>query len=394
MRVDLLTREYPPEVYGGAGVHVAELVSALRREIDVIVRCFGAPRDEHNVFPYLVPAELVSANPSLAALAVDLQMAQDSAGADLVHSHTWYTNGAGRLAQLLHGIPHVMTAHSLEPLRPWKEEQLGGGYRISSAIEKRGMSTADAVIAVSHGMGRDILRCYPELDESKIHVVHNGIDLDRWYPRPDPEHARSLGIDPDRPSVVFVGRIARQKGLTYLLQAARELPADVQLVLCAGSPDTAEMLSEVQALVAGLQAERSGVVWLDRLLGHDEMLTVLSGATVFVCPSVYEPLGIVNLEAMACGLPVVGTATGGIPEVINDGVTGSLVPLTGLNEETGAPTEPETFVADLAAAINDILDNPIRAKMMGQAGRARVEKDFGWDQIALQTAAIYRSLIA
>lgn len=394
MRVDLLTREYPPDVYGGAGVHVGELVRALRGEIDVVVRCFGAPRNDDNVYSYLVPAELVNANPSLAALAVDLQMAQDSVGADLVHSHTWYANGAGRLSQLLHGIPHVMTAHSLEPLRPWKEEQLGGGYRVSSAVEKAGMLTADAVIAVSNGMRRDILRCYPELEESKIHVVHNGIDLDRWYSRPDPEHARSLGIDPERPSVVFVGRIARQKGLTHLLQAASELPADVQLVLCAGAPDTAEMLSEVQALIAGLQAERSGVVWLDRLLGHDEMLTVLSTATVFVCPSVYEPLGIVNLEAMACGVPVVGTATGGIPEVVQDGVTGLLVPLTPLNVDTGSPQDPRVFVAELAKAINDLLSDPERARLMGQAGRARVETDFGWDQIAQQTAAIYRLLIA
>ncbi len=394
MRVDLLTREYPPEVYGGAGVHVGELVGALRREIDVVVRCFGAPRDEHNVFPYLVPPELVSANPSLAALGVDLQMAQDAAGADLVHSHTWYTNGAGRLAQLLHGIPHVLTAHSLEPLRPWKAEQLGGGYRVSSAIEETAMRTANGVIAVSAGMRRDILRSYSGLDESKVHVVHNGVDLNRWVPLPNPEHARSLGIDPNRPTVVFVGRITRQKGLTYLLQAAKELPPDVQLVLCAGSPDTPEILSEVQELVSLLREERSGVVWLDRLLGHGEMLTVLSSATVFVCPSIYEPLGIVNLEAMACGVPVVGTATGGIPEVVDDGVTGRLVPLGEVDDETGAPMKPKAFIEELAAAMNDVLSDPSRAHAMGHAGRARVERDFGWNQIAQQTSAIYRSLIA
>lgn len=394
MRVDLLTREYPPEVYGGAGVHVGELVAALRHNIDVVVRCFGAPRLEHNVFPYLVPAELVNANPSLAALAVDLQMAQDAAGADLVHSHTWYTNGAGRLAQLLHGIPHVMTAHSLEPLRPWKSEQLGGGYRVSSAIEETGIRTADAVIAVSHGMRRDILRCYPGLDASKVHVVHNGVDLDRWRPRPDAEHARSLGIDPERRSVAFVGRITRQKGLPYLLQAARELPGDVQLVLCAGSPDTPEILEEVQELVAGLQEERSGVIWLDRLLTHEEVLTVLSSASVFVCPSIYEPLGIVNLEAMACGVPVVGTATGGIPEVVDDGITGRLVPVDQLEDGTGTPREPKTFIAELAAAINDVLSDPVRAKMMGQAGRARAERDFGWARIAEQTSSIYSSVLS
>ncbi|MBX3091268.1 MAG: glycogen synthase [Cryobacterium sp.] len=392
MRVDLLTREYPPEVYGGAGVHVGELVRALRGELDVVVRCFGAPRPEENVFPYLVPAELVNANPSLAALGVDLQMAQDVAGADLVHSHTWYANGAGRLAQLLHGIPHVVTAHSLEPLRPWKAEQLGGGYRISSEIERSAFHTADAVIAVSAGMRNDILRCYPALDESRVTVVHNGIDLERWRPTPDPEISRALGIDPDRQSVVFVGRISRQKGLPYLLQAARDLPADVQLVLCAGSPDTPELLAEVQGLVAALQAERSGIIWLDRLLSHEELLSVLSGATVFVCPSIYEPLGIVNLEAMACGVPVVGTATGGIPEVVEDGITGRLVPIAQTDDGTGTPKKPKAFVAELAAAILDVLHDPVRARMMGQAGRARVEREFGWDRIALNTRAVYDSL--
>ncbi|MEO7545456.1 MAG: glycogen synthase, partial [Terrimesophilobacter sp.] len=378
MRVDLLTREYPPEVYGGAGVHVGELVAALRTELDVVVRCFGGPRTEPGVYPYLVPPELVNANPAIAALAVDLRMAQDVSGADLVHSHTWYTNAAGRLAQLLHGIPHVMTAHSLEPLRPWKAEQLGGGYRVSSAIEESGMRTADAVIAVSQGMRRDILNSYAGLDESKVHVVHNGIDLDRWHALPDAEHARSLGIDPDRPAVVFVGRITRQKGLSYLLRAARELPTEVQLVLCAGSPDTPEMLSEVHTLVAELREMRSGVIWLDRLLSHEEMLTVLSAGTLFACPSVYEPLGIVNLEAMACGLPVVGSATGGIPEVVQDGVTGRLVPLAHLDSATGAPTKPQAFIGEFAAAMNDILSDPARAKEMGEAGRVRAQKEFGW----------------
>jgi starch synthase len=393
MRVDVLSREYPPEVYGGAGVHVAELVGALRRELDVVVRCFGLPRPEENVFPYLVPAELVSANPSLATLGVDLQMAQDVAGADLVHSHTWYANGAGRLAQLLHGIPHVVTAHSLEPLRPWKAEQLGGGYRISRAIEETAFRSADAIIAVSEGMRRDILRCYPGLDEARVSVVHNGIDLERWRPTPDDELARSLGIDPERRAVVFVGRITRQKGLPYLLQAAKELPSDVQLVLCAGAPDTPEILAEVQGLVTALQEERSGVVWLDRLLSHEELVTALSAATVFVCPSIYEPLGIVNLEAMACGVPVVGTATGGIPEVVDDGITGRLVPIAQTEDGTGTPRKPKAFVAELAAAMNDVLHDPVRARMMGQAGRARAERDFGWDRIARTTRAVYDSLL-
>ncbi len=388
----MLTREYPPEVYGGAGVHVAELVTALRGGVDVVVRCFGGARPEENVYPYLVPAELVHANPSLATLGVDLQMAQDAFGADIVHSHTWYANGAGRLAQLLHGIPHVVTAHSLEPLRPWKAEQLGGGYRISREIEKAAFTTADAVIAVSAGMRDDILRCYPTLDESRISVVHNGIDLERWRPAPNKELARSLGIDPDRQSVVFVGRITRQKGLPYLLQAAKALPPDVQLVLCAGAPDTPELLAEVRSLVEALQEERSGVVWLDRLLAHDELVTVLSSATVFACPSIYEPLGIVNLEAMACGVPVVGTATGGIPEVVDDGITGRLVPIDQVDDGTGTPKKPKAFIADLAAALLDVLRDPVRARMMGQAGRARVEREFGWDKIALSTIAVYESL--
>lgn len=393
MRVDLLTREYPPEVYGGAGVHVGELVSALRREIDVVVRCFGLPRTEPNVFPYLVPAELVHANPSLATLGVDLQMAQDVAGADVVHSHTWYTNGAGRLAQLLHGIPHVVTAHSLEPLRPWKAEQLGGGYRVSSWIEESAFLSADAVIAVSDGMRQDILRSYPALDESRVSVVHNGIDLTRWRPAPDDELVTSLGIDPNRPTVVFVGRITRQKGLSYLLQAVDQLDKDVQVVLCAGAPDTPEILAEVQARVVELQAQRSGVVWIDRLLSHREIVAVLSTATTFVCPSIYEPLGIVNLEAMACGIPVVGTATGGIPEVIDDGVTGRLVPIEQLSDGSGLPVDPDRFVKDLAGALSDVLRDPVRARMMGRAGRARAESDFSWDRIAHATGAIYESLL-
>ncbi len=394
MRVDFVTREYPPEVYGGAGVHVGELVAALRGDIDVVVRCFGLPRAEANVFPYLVPAELVNANPSLATLGVDLQMAQDVAGADLVHSHTWYANAAGRLAQLLHGIPHVVTAHSLEPLRPWKAEQLGGGYRVSSWIEESAFLTADAVIAVSDGMRHDILRSYPAIDESRVSVVHNGIDLERWKPNRDDELVGSLGIDVNRPTVVFVGRITRQKGLPFLLQAIDKLDTDVQVVLCAGAPDTPEILKEVQERVAELQSRRSGVVWLDRLLSHQEIVAVLSTATTFVCPSIYEPLGIVNLEAMACGIPVVGTATGGIPEVVDDGVTGRLVSLAQADDGTGQPVDPDRFIADLAGALSEVLDDPIRARMMGQAGRARVEREFGWDKIANSTKALYESLLS
>jgi starch synthase len=394
MRVDIVSREYPPEVYGGAGVHVAELVQALRREIDVRVRCFGTPRNEAGTDSYLVPGSLTGANPALGTLGVDLAIAQDVAGADLVHSHTWYANAAGQLAQLLHGIPHVVTAHSLEPLRPWKAEQLGGGYAISRWIEQSAFESADAVIAVSDGMRRDILRCYPALDESRVTVIHNGIDLERWRPVDDPDAVRAHGIDPDRPSVVFVGRITRQKGLPYLLEAARRLPPEVQLVLCAGAPDTPEILNEVRAGVAALQAERTGVVWIDRMLSIHELSAVLSSATTFVCPSVYEPLGIVNLEAMACGAPVVGTATGGIPEVVDDGVTGRLVPIDQLQDGSGTPLDPETFVADLAAVLTEVVSDPVSAAHMGAAGRARAEREFAWSSIAERTTALYRGLLS
>ncbi|MCU1445675.1 glycogen synthase [Cryobacterium sp.] len=393
MRVDLLTKEYPPEIYGGAGVHVAELVKALRADIDVTVRCFGAARTEPDTFAYGVPVELADANATLTTLGVDLQMAQDVQGADVVHSHTWYANGAGHIAKLLHGVPHVVTAHSLEPLRPWKAEQLGGGYRVSSWIEKTAFEAADAVIAVSGGMRADILRSYPALDPARVHVVYNGIDLDRWKPVDDHDTVRALGIDPDRPAVVFVGRITRQKGLPYLLRAAALLPPEVQLVLCAGAPDTPGILAEVTDLVQALQKERSGVVWIDRLLPQPELSAVLTAGTVFVCPSVYEPLGIVNLEAMACGLPVVGTATGGIPEVVADGVTGRLVPIDQLSDGTGTPTDPEIFVADLARTLTEVLADPALAAEMGRAGRVRAEEMFSWGQIAASTREIYAGLL-
>ncbi|TFC20778.1 glycogen synthase [Cryobacterium algoritolerans] len=393
MRVDLLTKEYPPEIYGGAGVHVAELVRALRTDIEVVVRCFGAPRDAAETFAYGVPAQLADANATLATLGVDLQMAQDVEGADIVHSHTWYANGAGHFAKLLHGVPHVVTAHSLEPLRPWKAEQLGGGYRVSSWIERTAFEAADAVIAVSDGMRRDILRSYPALNEARVQTVYNGIDLERWKPTVDHDIVRHLGIDPDRPAVVFVGRITRQKGLPYLLRAAAALPADVQLVLCAGAPDTPGILAEVTAGVRALQRERTGVVWIDRLLPQHELAAVLTAGTVFVCPSVYEPLGIVNLEAMACGLPVVGTATGGIPEVVADGVTGRLVPIDQATDGTGTPIDPERFVADLAGTLAEVLSDPELAARMGRAGRVRAEEMFSWSRIATRTREIYASLL-
>jgi starch synthase len=394
MRVDLISREYPPEIYGGAGVHVAELVRALRETgTDVMVRAFGQPRDEPGVDSYLVPAELSGSNPALETLGVDLQIARDVKGADLVHSHTWYANAAGHVASLLHGIPHVVTAHSLEPLRPWKAEQLGGGYRLSSWIESTAFAGAAKVIAVSDGMRRDILRSYPSLDETKVEVVYNGIDLKKWTPNHDDAIVRALGVDPTRPSVVFVGRITRQKGLPYLLRAAALLPPEVQIVLCAGAPDTPEILEEVRGGVAALQKVRDGVLWIDRLLGQSELRAVLTSATTFVCPSIYEPLGIVNLEAMACAIPVVGTATGGIPEVVDDGVTGRLVPIEQAHDGTGTPLDADQFVSDLAAALIEVVTDPKAATAMGAAGRARAEERFSWERIANRTKEIYESLV-
>ena len=395
MRVDLISREYPPEVYGGAGVHVAELVRSLRKQdVDVHVRAFGQQRDEPDVSSYLVPADLAGANPALATLGVDLQIVRDVTGADLVHSHTWYANAAGHISSVLYGIPHVVTAHSLEPLRPWKAEQLGGGYRLSSWIEQTAFEGAAKIIAVSEGMRRDILRSYPNLDESKVEVVYNGIGLTEWKPNHDDEITTGLGIDPTRPAVVFVGRITRQKGLPYLLRAAALLPPEVQVVLCAGAPDTPEILEEVRDGVAALQLLRTGVVWIDRLLSQTELTAVLTAATTFVCPSIYEPLGIVNLEAMACGIPVVGTATGGIPEVVEDGVTGRLVPIDQAQDGTGTPLDPDKFVADLAAALVEVVSNPKLAKKMGAAGRTRAEQLFSWERIAARTKEIYEALLA
>jgi alpha-maltose-1-phosphate synthase len=399
VRVDLLTREYPPHVYGGAGVHVAELSAVLRRHIEVRVRAFDGPRTEAGVHGYDVPAELADHNAALRTFGVDLLMAGDSEGADLVHSHTWYANLAGHLAGLLHDVPHVISAHSLEPLRPWKREQLGGGYALSGWAEKTAYLGASAVIAVSAGMREDILRSYPDIDPEKVRVVHNGIDLDGWR-RPEGEAVeradqvvRGRGRCPDRPAVVFVGRITRQKGLPYLLRAAERLPADVQLVLCAGAPDTPEIAAEVTGLVDRLREQRDGVVWIEQMLPRDELVAVLSASTVFVCPSVYEPLGIVNLEAMACGLPVVGSATGGIPEVVDDGVTGLLVPLEQVQDGTGTPVDPERFVSDLAAALTEIATDSARAARMGEASRRRVEDHFAWTAIAERTLEVYRSVL-
>ena len=398
VRVDILTKEYPPQIYGGAGVHVAELVRALRArgDIDAQVRCFGGPRDEVGTTGYADLPQLSSANAAISTLGVDLAMVGDCLGADLVHSHTWYANMAGHLASLLGGVPHVVSAHSLEPMRPWKAEQLGGGYAVSSWAERAAYQSAAAVIAVSAGMRLDVLSSYPAIDPARVHVVHNGIDAQLWAPDSSPEALGVLashGIDPTRPCVLFVGRITRQKGLPYLLRAAAELPADVQLVLCAGAADTPQLLAEVQALIADLQRARSGVVWITQMLPRAEVIALLSAATVFACPSVYEPLGIVNLEAMACELAVVATATGGIPEVVVDGHTGWLVPIEQVADGSGAPVDPDRFVSDLAQALSQAVSDPQRAARFGQAGRRRVAESFSWASIGDQTMAVYESVL-
>jgi starch synthase len=399
VRVDILTKEYPPAIYGGAGVHVAELVSALRRldGLDVRVQAFGEPRDDPGVTSYADLPELATANAALQTLGVDLEIAAGCDGTDVVHSHTWYANLAGHLAGLLYGVPHVVTAHSLEPLRPWKAEQLGGGYAVSSFAERTSYLGAGAVIAVSAAMRDDVLQAYPDVDPGRVHVVHNGIDTETWAPVDDPDRVRSHGVDPDRPSVVFVGRITRQKGLPLFLRSCRELPPGVQLVLCAGAPDTAEILAEVEGLVAELAATREGVVWIREMLPRADVVALLSAATAFVCPSIYEPLGIVNLEAMACETAVVATATGGIPEVVVHGETGLLVPIEqappGQGDGTGAPLDPDRYVADFAEALTSLVGDPQRAEAMGRTGRKRAIESFSWGTIAARTRAVYDGLV-
>ena len=407
MRVDLLTKEYPPFIYGGAGVHVNELAKVLRPLADVRVHAFGGPREpgtegaDDGVTGYPEIAELDGANAALRTFGVDLEMAQGTEGTDLVHSHTWYANLAGHLAGLLHGVPHVISAHSLEPLRPWKAEQLGGGYALSSWAEKTAYEAASGIIAVSNGMREDILRSYPAIDPERVKVVHNGIDLDAWrHPQGEGADAaaaatlKRLGIDPDRPTVVFVGRITRQKGLPHLLRACEQLPDDVQVILCAGAPDTPEIKAEVEGLVARLREKRTGVVWIEEMLPRPELIAVLAASDVFVCPSVYEPLGIVNLEAMAVGLPVVGSATGGIPDVIVDGETGLLVPIEQVQDGTGTPIDPARFEADLAERLTTLVTDTEAAKAMGQAARRRVEEHFAWQAIAQRTMDVYNWVLA
>ncbi len=382
MRVAMMSREYPPEVYGGAGVHVTELVAQLRRLCEVDVHCMGAPRDTA-IVAAPDPA-LAGANPALSTLSADLVMANAAAGATVAHSHTWYTGMAGHLAALLHDIPHVLTAHSLEPMRPWKAEQLGGGYRVSSWVERTAVEAADAVIAVSSGMRNDVLATYPALDPARVHVVRNGIDTAVWYPAP-PESEGSvlaeLGVDPNRPIVAFVGRITRQKGVAHLIAAAHKFDPEIQLVLCAGAPDTPEIAAEISAAVQDLAAARSGVFWVREMLPIGKIREILSASAVFVCPSVYEPLGIVNLEAMACSTAVVASDVGGIPEVVADHETGLLVHYDA--------TDTACYETRLAEAVNTLVAEPERARRYGAAGRQRCIEEFSWAHIAEETLRIY-----
>jgi starch synthase len=402
MHVALLTREYPPEVYGGAGVHVEYLSRGLARLEHVTVHCWGDERPETadgsaRVVAHGAWERLSGAAPHLEALramSIDLTMAAAAEGADLVHSHTWYANLGGHLAKLVYGIPHVATVHSLEPLRPWKAEQLGGGYALSSFCERTGLDAADAIIAVSQGMRADLLAAYPATDLERVEVIYNGIDAEEYAPDPATDALERHGIDPAAPTVVFVGRITRQKGLPHLLRAARAFDDEAQLVICAGAPDTPEIGAEVQGSVEQLRAQRGNVVWLDTMLPRREVIQILSHATVFVCPSIYEPLGIVNLEAMACETTVVATATGGIVEVVDDGITGLLVPFEPRDDGTREPTDPAAFSAAIAERVNALLRDPAKAAEMGRAGRARVVDRFAWPAIAEQTAALYHQLVA
>jgi starch synthase len=387
VRVGVITREWPPDVYGGAGVHVEHLVAALRAlpdgpELDV--HCFGGPRPDAT--GHGVPAGLQSANGALQAVGVDVEIAAALADAEVVHSHTWYANHAGQLASLVHGSAHVVTAHSLEPRRPWKADQLGGGYRLSSWVERTAYLAADAVIAVSRGMRADVLEVYPDLDPAKVFVVGNGVDAKAYRPVRAPEVVASLGVDPDRPYALFVGRITRQKGLMHLLAAAEQLPPEAGLVLCAGAADTPAERKQVADAVAELQTRRSGVVWIEEMLPREQLVPLITGATVFVVPSVYEPLGIVNLEAAACGTAVVASDVGGIPEVVDDGRTGLLVHYD--------PEDPTAFAAGLAARMTELLADPARAQAMGEAGRERVLAEFGWPAIAAQTLQVYETVLA
>lgn len=403
IKVDLLTREFPPYVYGGAGVHVTELSNVLCQDLgskNVTVRCFDGERDTSlindpiDISGYEVSDLMQNANPALSTLEVDLQIAKDCLNADLVHSHTWYANMAGFWASKLYNIPHIITAHSLEPLRPWKAEQLGGGYAVSSWAEKTAYQNADGIIAVSEGMKNDILRCYPQIDPAKLFVVHNGIDLESFKLSDQKTDVLDrYQIDINKPTAVFVGRITRQKGLPYFLKAIDLIPKDIQIVLCAGAPDTKEIMEEVSNSFNILKEKRGNIIWIEEMLPKHELVKVLDASDVFICPSIYEPLGIVNLEAMALKLPVVATATGGIPEVVVDQKTGKLVNIEQVNDGTGTPINADKFVTDFADAIIWMFSDLQRAKKLGENGYKRAKEHFSWKSIGKQTIDVYYEVI-
>jgi starch synthase len=373
VQVSLLTREFPPEVYGGAGVHVEYLARELRDLVDLTVHCFGADRTDAKAYR---PWDAVRGNAALETMSVDLAMTAGVDGAKLVHSHTWYANLAGHLAKLSYGIPHVATTHSLEPLRPWKEEQLGGGYHLSSFCERTALEAADAIVAVSSAMRDDVLGCYPAVEPGRVSVIHNGIDTQEYAPDRGTDVLEKYGVDPATPYVIFVGRITHQKGLEHLLDAAPLLDPSATLVLCAGAPDTPEIGERVRSRIPKLER----TIWIEEMLPKPDVIQFLTHATVFVCPSIYEPMGIVNLEAMACETAVVASRVGGIPEVVADGKTGYLV----------EPANAE----ELAARVNELVGDSELAARFGQAGRERAVEHFSWPAIAERTAALYRSLAA
>ena len=383
-RIGIVTKEWPPAVYGGAGVHVVQLTQALRKVsgIEVDVHCFGGPRTD-GAFGYDTPSEFSSANPALQAIATDLLIANNLANVDVIHSHTWYANMAGHTASLLYGTPHIVSAHSLEPLRPWKAEQLGGGYQISSWAEKTSYEAAAAIIAVSDGMRADVLAAYPDVDPKKVVTIRNGVDTSKFAPNNNPAVLEEFGITGRY--AMFVGRITRQKGLAHLLRAWKSVPVEYGLVLAAGSPDEETVGNEVAALIAELQATRSNVWWIKEMLPHDKLTAALTQADLFLCPSIYEPLGIVNLEAMGCETAVLASRVGGIPEVVSHQETGILVDYT---------PDHSRFEADLTSAISELMADPARLEKYGKAGRVRAETHFGWDAVAQQTISLYRSVIS
>ena len=383
LNVGIVTKEWPPAIYGGAGVHVLQLTQALRtiKDVHVDVHCFGGKRDD--AFGYSLPAGFADANPAVQALAIDLEMATHLGHVDVVHSHTWYANMAGHIASLQHGIPHIVSAHSLEPLRPWKAEQLGGGYRISTWAEKTAFEAASAIIAVSDGMRADVLAAYPAVNPAKVVTIRNGVDTQKFAPNHDVTVPESFGIS--GPYAIFVGRITRQKGLAHLLRAWKDVPAEYGLVLAAGSPDEEGIGNEVAALIADLQRTRSNVWWIKEMLPHEQLTAMLTAADLFICPSIYEPLGIVNLEAMACETAVLGSRVGGIPEVVADKETGELVDYNG---------EAGSFEKALTESISRLMAQPQLLQQYGNAGRIRAQKLFGWDAVAALTVDLYRRVLA